>query len=462
MNKAMLPLLMALVLLGNGLRSVISSTVFVSEGTFASFLKISVSQTSAIIELLLGAVLLSLLVSPWMIARFSVKSITTAMCLIASGSAFGLAAMFWTAPPVATREALVMVLFPLIGFSLASMAPVAQLLTGWGGDKHTKLLTGVWAVAMPAAFLITPQLVRVIAPRHGLDVFFAGFAVAPLLLIAAVWMVREPVKAVPEDATAPSLMALVPAILTLIVFEVMTLLVTVSGISSPLTQGMAVLFVIVLIYLIYRQRAQNSARPADSATIRIFVFLFLVNIATTGFYDTAYLVLHMCSNTLIADRATLGALAQVCAAMGATALLARYQFQHTLMVSGAIIVAIGLGSYMLYFGYPIYEVYLGSKAITGFGTGLLTTAVVFAVSKSSTQGAGLSLFIAFVIIIGTEIGLELFEIFVQLADMAQIPSDTSYTMIFVAQVLFVVIAMPFVIANVNESSTVRRQGFWNQ
>ncbi|SMR70755.1 hypothetical protein SAMN04488030_0367 [Aliiroseovarius halocynthiae] len=453
MNKVTLPLLMALVLLGNGLRSVISSTVFVSEGTFASFLKISVSQTSAIIELLLGAVLLSLLISPWMLARFSIKMLTTVMCLIASGAGFGLAAMFWTSPPVAAREALVMLLFPLIGFSLASMAPVAQLLTGWGGERHAKLLTGVWAVAMPAAFLVTPQLVRVIAPRYGLDVFFAGFAVAPLLLIAAIWIVREPVKAAFTDQTAPSIMALVPAILTLIAFEVMTLLVTMLGISSPLTQGMAVLFVIALINLIHSQKAKGSARTAGSATMGIFVFLFLVNIATTGFYDTAYLVLHMCSNTLIADRATLAALAQVCAAMGATALLARYQLQRALMVLGAAIAAIGLASYMLYFSYPIYEVYVGSKAITGFGTGLLTTAAIFAVSKSSSQGAGLSLFIAFVIIIGTEVGLELFEVFVQLAELAKIPLYTSYTMIFVAQVVFVLIAIPFVLSKVKNVST---------
>lgn len=450
MNKAALPLLLALVLLGNGLRSVISSTVFVSEGTFASFLKISVSQTSVIIELLLGAVLLSLLVSPLLIARFSIRSLTTVMCLIASCASFGLAAMFWAAPPVATREALVLVLFPLIGFSLASLAPMAQMITGWGKERHAKLLTGVWAVAMPAAFLITPQLVRVIAPRYGIDFFFAGFAVAPFLLIPAIWMVREPVKVATSDADKPSLGALIPAILTLVVFEVMTLLVTLSGITSPMTQGAAVLFLIVLIYLIYSRKNHASGGRADSATIGIFVFLFLINIATTGFYDTAYLVLHMCSNTLIADRATLGALAQVCAAVVATALLTRYAIQRELMVIGALVVAIGLGSYIIYFDYPIYKVYVGSKAITGFGTGLLTTAAIFAVTNSAGKSAGLSLFIAFIIIIGTEVGLELFEIFVQLADLARIATDTSYLIIFVTQFVLVLIATPIVLSKARQ------------
>ena len=443
MNKATLPLLFALVLLGNGLRSVISSTVFVSEGTFASFLKISISQTSAIIELLLGAVLLSLLVSPWMISRFSIRSLTTSMCLIASGASFGLAAMFWIAPPVATREALVVVLFPLIGFSLASMAPVAQILTGWGGDKHSKLLTGVWAVAMPAAFLVTPQLVRVIAPRYGLELFFAGFAVLPVVLIAAIWAVREPMTPPQKNGVAPSLAALMPAILTLAIFEIMTLLVTISGISSIMTQAMAVLFVIVLGYLFYSQKNQTNKGRADSATLNIFVFLFFVNIATTGFYDTAFLVLHMCSNTLIADRASIGALAQVCAAMAATALLARFQLQRVIMVLGAVIVTIGLGSYMLYFTLLIFEAAIVSKAITGFGMGLLTTAAIFTVSNAGAKTANLSLFIAFVVIIGTEVGLELFEIFVQVADLVQIASDTTYMTIFITQIVFVIMAIPF-------------------
>jgi hypothetical protein len=117
-----------------------------------------------------------------------------------------------------------------------------------------------------------------------------------------------------------------------------------------------------------------------------------------------------------------------------------------LMVVGGVIVVIGLGSYMLYFNYPVYEVYVGSRAVTGFGTGLLTTAAIFAVCNSAARGAGLSLFVAFVIIIGTEVGLELLEVFVQLADLAQISFDTTYMLIFAAQFVFAVIAIPFVLS----------------
>jgi MFS family permease len=443
----MLPLLLVLVLLGNGLRSVISSTIFVSEGTFASFLKISVTKTSVIIELLLGAVLLSLLVSPKLIDRYTERALATTMCVIAGAASLGLAAMFWANPPVATREALVIVLFPLIGFSLASLAPLAQLMTDWGGGRHTKLLTGTWAVAMPAAFLVTPQLVRVVAPRYGLDVYFAGFALMPLFLVPAIWFVGVPkVPKSSKMASSPG-KSVLPAILCLLAFELMTLLVTLSGVTSPLTQGAAVLFVGSLAFLLRHRSTHQSTvgQKRNMYTLRVFAFLFVVNIATTGFYDTSYLVLHMCSNTLVADRATLGALAQVIAAVGATAMLARYAVQSALMVIGGVITAIGVGSYLLYFGSPFYEVFVGSKAITGFGMGLLTTAAIFAVKSTETSGTALSLFIAFVIIIGTEVGLEAFEIFVQLAELAAVPEETRYQFIFVAQAVLVLSAIPLVL-----------------
>ncbi len=465
MNKAALPLLLLLVLLGNGLRSVVSSTVFVSEGTFASFLKISVNKTSVIIELLLGAVLLSLLITPRLIQRFPARPLAAAMCLIAGVSSLGLAVLFWVAPPVATREALVVVLFPLIGFSLAALAPIAQMMTVWGGERHSKLLTGVWAVAMPAAFLVTPQLVRVIAPRYGLDIFFAGFAMVPFLLMLGLWMVREPVKETAGEAgeEKAASFALLPVLAVLITFEAVTTLVSLSGISAPETQIAAGFFAASLAYLIVRARRGRGAEqapraPVEGATLGVFAFLFFVNVATTGFYDTAYLVKHMCSNTLIADRATIGALAQVVAAMGATAILARMPIQRALMLAGAVITAAGLGSYMLYFGFPYYEVYLGSKALTGFGTGLLTTAAVFAVTGAAGKNAHLSLFIAFVIIVGTEVGLELFEILIQVMEMLSFAPDAVYSSVFVLQAVLVVVAMPFLFAKEASPGAIAAEG----
>lgn len=303
---------------------------------FASFLKISVNQTSAVIELLLGAVLLSLLIAPRLIERFPNRHLATVLCLTAASASFGLAIVFWLAPSVATREAVVIVLFPLLGMSLASLAPLAQHMTGWAGPNHAKLLTGVWTVA----FLITPQLIRAIAPRYGLDLFFAAFALTSLSLIPAVWMVQQPSPATPRPAQDQhAKQSLFPIVLVLVTFEAMTMLVTLSGITSRATQGAALAFLGAVGYLIVDRksgtnRGRKSGGQVERTTLAVFVFLFLVNIATTGFYDTAYLLEHMCSNTLIANRATLGALAQVVAVLAATAVLARFGLQRSLMFAG--------------------------------------------------------------------------------------------------------------------------------
>lgn len=451
MGKASLPVLLALVLLGNGLRSVVSSTVFVSEAAFASFLRISVDQTAAVIELLLGSVLLALLIAPRLLARFPARPLAGVMCLIAGLASVGLAALFWLSPPVSMRGAAVIVLFPVLGFSLATLAPLAQLMTGWGSERHTRLLTSTWAVAMPVAFLVTPQLVRVIAPRYGLDVFFMGFSAVVLLMIGGLMLVRPQSTAVaplPQPATGG--VGLAPIIVALLTFEVATTLATLLGITSIYVQGMGVIFLLALGYLIFRVwHLRRISGPAvslvDTGLLGVLGFIFLVNVATTGFYDTAYLVSHLCSNTLIADRATLGALSQVVAAVGTSLVLARINVQQGLMLVGGFITALGLCSYLLYGSYPFEAVYIASRMVTGFGSGMLITAAVFACTNATAKNSSLSFFIAFVIILGTEVGLEAFEILSTVMGMFGASSAEISSAIFLVQCLMVLLAMPLVL-----------------
>jgi hypothetical protein len=453
MNKASLPLLLVLVLFGNGLRSVVTSTVFVSEGAFASLLSISVTQTSAVIELLLGAVLVALLVAPRLIARFPPRQLAGIMCLVAGVASLGLALVFWLSPPLATRAASVFVLFPMLGFSLATLAPVAQLMTGWGSEKHTKLLTGAWAVAMPVAFLVTPQLVRAVAPRYGLEVFFTGFASVVFLLIAGLFLVKAPTASVEDadngqqrPAVGPSLL---PVLTALVSFEAATMLVTLAGITSLYTLVAALVSVLALGYLLVTLRRHKSVGTStdqvqDVEVLGIFAFMFLVNAATNGFYDTAYLFEHLKSDTLITDRATLSALTQVAAAMGTTAILARHDLQRVLMFIGAIITVIGLGSFLLYEPYPYAEVFIGSKMVSSFGAGILITAAIFACSNRVSKSNSLAFFIAFVIVMGTEVGLEGFEIMTTVMQLVGVPSGQIYSVIFAMQSLLVLVAMPFI------------------
>ncbi len=454
MNGLGLLLLVPLVLLGNGLRSVIASTVFVSEGSFASFLSITVEATAAIMELLMGAVLVSLLVAPWLMRRIPTRRLAVWMCLLSGAAALGLAALFRFAPPVDTRVALVVLLFPMAGFGLATLAPISQAWTGLGGPRWDKFLTGVWSVAMPLAFLVTPQLVRVVAPRHGLDSFFAGFAVVVLLLIGAILLLR---RRAPEEASdAPPLLSgrlMLAALMALILFEGLTFLTSLETILSPLVLPLTALFAASLWYLHRVWRAEPAGTAAEPGTRRriagLFAALFLLNVATTGFFDTAYLVRHACSTTLIDDRATLAALAQVIAATGTAMALARWNLHGTLILTGIGIAALGLVSYLAYPGllvlnfYPVPDnaIFVGSRLLTGFGGGMATTATIFAVGRIAGPKSAAQLFLAFVIIIGTEIGLEGFELLSQLVTLSNGSTLPPYALIFGIQAVLAICAM---------------------
>ncbi|WP_353475290.1 hypothetical protein PVT71_17215 [Salipiger sp. H15] len=456
MNPAGLFLLIPLVLLGNGLRSVIASTVFVSEGSFASFLSITVEATAAIMELLMGAVLVSLLLAPWLMRRVPAKRLAVWMCLLAGVAALGLAGLFRFAPPVDLRVALVILLFPMAGFALATLAPISQAWIGMGGPRWGKLLTGVWSVAMPLAFLVTPQLVRVVAPRHGLDSFFAGFAVVVLLLIGAILLLgrratEDPAGQGPALIPGPLMLA---ALLALLLFEGLTFVTSISTVSSPIVLPLAALFAASLWYLRRTWKSVPRGASAEDASTRrrvlgLFAGLFLLNVATTGFFDTTYLVRHACSTTLIDDRATLAALAQVLAAVGTATALGRWNLHGRFILCGMAIAALGLLGYLAYpgllvlsfYGIPDNVVFVGSRLLTGFGSGMATTATIYAVSRLAGPRGGAQLFLAFVIIIGTEMGLESFELLGQVATLTNGSTLPPYALIFLLQALIAAAAM---------------------
>ncbi len=449
MTRPYFVLIALLILLGNGLRSVIASSIFMSEASFASFLSITVEATAAVTELLMGAVLVSLLLAPWLMHRAPAMHIALAMTGLAALASFGIAAIFQISPPVDLRIAGVMVLFPLLGFALATLAPISQGWTGLGSVAQSKTLLGMWSLAMPLAFLITPQLVRVVAPRFGLDTFFAGFALVVLAMMPLLWRWRGGLD---RSETQPGqvlggriLLAVLGAVLA---FQAVTITVSLDGLKSPAAPLLCGVFLLSC-WLLWWAKGARLRRCGNLATPALFLSLFLLNVATTGFFDTSFLVRHSCSNTLIADRATLAALAQVAAATLTTALLVRFAIQRALIATGLLVTALGLAGYLAYPGAILLPVlpmsenawFIVTRMLTGFGTALATTAIIFALTAGDEAGRGAAPFVAFVIIIGTEFGLESFEVASQATMLISDSTVPPYGAIFAAQVVVALLAL---------------------
>src|SRR5678815_2685965 len=81
-------------LLGNGLKSVVTSTVLVSEARFASFLGIAVERVALLMETIVAGMVVALALYPLFGRRFAVRGIAVASALIgaAAFAAFAIAA----------------------------------------------------------------------------------------------------------------------------------------------------------------------------------------------------------------------------------------------------------------------------------------------------------------------------------------------------------------------------------
>jgi hypothetical protein len=457
MSRLLLPsglLLVVFVFLGNALKSVVASTVFVSEADFASFLNISVEKTQLIVELLIGSAVIALAIAPFILNAATARRIAVLAAVAAAAAYACLGAVMLGQPSLAVRELVVAAAFTIGGFSVSFFSPIAQIaINGVDNEKRRVLLTTLWTSAQPIAFLFTPQLVKYVAPEIGLANYFLVFAMFPLAyLVLAATVLKPPSAGLarPENAGArlsvPAVGLLLACILS---FEVWTAANTLAGITSAVSIAlMLAFFAIVAWSALYMRRRPTTGPLLPRQAALLLGCLFLLEIPTTGFYDTTYLVRHLCSSTLIDDRASLGAFAQIAAVFLAGAAYVRWPRTLPYLIgAGLVATLLGVAGYAYYprvVGTDEAIFYL-TKIATGAGVGAVTTVVVAVVMASGRNNPLVALLPALVIMFGTEFGLEILEIVFQLAKLAGRDEAGAYGAVFAAQIVAAVLALvPFI------------------
>ncbi|MBL4906790.1 MAG: hypothetical protein JKX94_05000 [Sneathiella sp.] len=443
------------VFLGNAMKSFITSTVFVSEGVFASFLNISVDKTQILVELLIGSSVMALAIAPFVLSRERAQRIATLSAVTAAAcyAALGLT-LIW-GPPLFYRELMVILTFAVGGFCISFFAPIAQLaITEVKTEKERALLTTVWTSAQPVAFLITPQLVKYVAHDIGTGNYFLIFSALPIVyLLLTKTVLKSFANGSDQDArnqTAPppDWRVLGMLLLAMLTFEFWTLSNSLAGVISPVSLSMMVLFFVVAIFTglkLKRQKRDQGASGkalAPTATL-LLVALFILEIPSTGFYDTAYLVRHLCSSTLIEDRASLGAAAQIAAvALGGFLYLRWPSLMPLLLLSGILLLLGGSVGYVYYPDMAIdVDFFYISKMVASAGMGLITTVIVTVVMSECRENPVLILLPALIIMFGTEFGLEILEIVYQGSKLLGLDEIAAYRTIFIAQVVAILIAV---------------------
>ncbi len=454
---------LSFVFLGNALKSVVTSTVFVSEGEFASFLNISVDKTQILVELLIGSSVMALAVAPFLLTRDRAQKIATLSALVAGGcyAALGLT-MLW-GPPLFLRELMVIATFALGGFFISFFAPIAQLaINEVDNERERVLLTTVWTAAQPVAFLITPQLVKYVALDIGTGNYFLIFSTLPIFYLFLTRIVlRKPASestaSLPLAASKIDWQTISYIIVAIAAFEAWTLSNSLAGVISPISLSlMGLFFAIALITGLYfkkKKQAQVSTSTEQSdatphkkglpptATF-LLVGLFILEIPSTGFFDGAYLVRHLCASNLIEDRASLGAAAQIAAVVLGGAIFVRWpRYMPALLITGIVLLLLGSLGYIRYPDLPVdASFFYTSKIVASAGMGLVTTVIIGVVMAECRGNPVMALLPALVIMFGTEFGLEVLEIVYQGAKLYGMQEVEAYRVIFIAQVIAIVLA----------------------
>jgi hypothetical protein len=433
------------VLLGNGIRSIGTMSLSVSQGEFASFLDISVEKTDVLVEVLLGGAVVALALAPFMISFKTARRVALISAFLAAACYAAVGITMHVDPALDLREIIVIASFALGGFAVAFFAPLAQLsITMLDSDKKRAILTTVWTAAQPIAFLIAPQMVRYVAFDIGTGNYFLILAAMPLLFLLIVPLVFDGTER-DEEAVRKAVpwKQLTIFILAVLLFEAWTTSNSLAGIGSAVSLVLMGGFLAVGAYMLSQRRKwlpEGTVLP--STAVFLLVVLFILEIPTTGLYESAYLVRHLCSAEVITDRATFGAASQVAFVFLTGALLARWPgLRNALLGLSIMLLLVGAVATVFYpsqgTDVPLFYI---SKIISAAGMGMVTTVIVSAAVASGGNKL-VMLAPAFVIMFGTEVGIETMEIIFQVVKLVGLDEAMAYQTVFFAQVAAVLVAL---------------------
>ena len=426
-------------LLGNGLKSVVTSTVLVSESRFASFLGIAVEHVALLMESIVAGMVIALALYPLAVRRFEPRGVALGAA-IAGACAFALFAAAMVRVEPAGREAWAFACLTLGGAALVWLAPGAQsLVLAWPGDEGRKALTSIWTGATPVGFLAAPQLAKWLVPGLGLSAYFAALAVLPLAFAVLVVTTAAATRVASEDDALPA--SLVVAFAAAVVaFEAWSTAGSILGYTAMVTLAALPLLAASVGWLVQRARLFAATSTTSAATWCWVAALFALEIPTTGFFEAAFLFDRGMPQALVADRATLAAAAQIAGTLLAGVVLhhARDSTRAVAWVGCALVIA-GVAGYTAYPSLHAMWYFMATAATAGLGVGALTLVLCLAIVRGAHQATMLAALPSIAIMIGTEFGLEILQCVFAAAQSA---ATTPFRIVFAAQALAALAVVP--------------------
>jgi hypothetical protein len=205
----------------------------------------------------------------------------------------------------------------------------------------------------------------------------------------------------------------------------------VRGYLAPAALASLPVLVAALVWLTQRARRYAATTTTGAMTWWSLAALFALEIPTTGFFEAAFLYDHGMSETLVADRATLAATAQVAGTLLAGAALHR-DGEHRARVAwiACMLAVLGVAGYAAYPWWTSVPWFMATAAVAGFGVGGLTLVLCLAIVRDADRAAALAALPSIAIMIGTEAGLEILQC---VSAVASTFSGNTFAIVFAAQ-----------------------------
>jgi MFS family permease len=433
------------VVAGPALRSSLLGCLLVIEEAIGKAFALGAGTLAVLVESVIFGGLLAVFLAPPLVAgaglhRVSQISVAATILVLAIGVSF--------APLMSAGTLATMALFlaaVLLGFFCSVLSPTTQTLLNNATSANAPLrksLQSMWAAGQPVGFVLAATAGGVLTERIA---WWAALLV-PLgfaLVLGVALLDRETTRvSVRAEAHAkPAIVEIIWIVIALTAFQVWS---TWGGLTSWFTPGvMAALIVTGLTIIVATRQLERSTRPAISpAPFSIAGFapaaliLFLIQLPTTAEFEILLLteLVHMPAAE-IGYRTAIGNLAQIAGTAAAAAMLLRHQVGPALFVGLALMI-VGLGGYVLYPWWHGFAPAVFARAVTGFGSGLLMPCLfVIALNRMPAPlqiAAGAWLVLA--VIGGTEIGLALFDIVLEVTIGIARSAFAGYLAVEIAQV----------------------------
>lgn len=420
------PALWLLVFTGPALRTSLLGALLVAEEAIGKAFGLSAGALAILVESVIFGGLLAVFLVPPLIAVVGLRRVSFYVSL---ATVLGLVAAMGVAPFTSDSTqaiALLFVVAMLLGFCVAIPSPITQTLlnNSTTTDKTSRQsLQSVWSAGQPAGFIVASVVGGLLIEPFG----WWTALVVPLAfaLVSAISQLGHTAMDVPGQGTAaprPAAAEVAWIVVALVAFEIWS---TWGSLRSWMEPGvLAALAVMVVVTIGAISHLRHSPRPAVSlapfsvagfaaATVILLIYQF----PTTAEFEVLLLTeLGRMSAEDIGTRTAIGNVAQIAGTAFGAVLLFRRQIGLA-FVAGFTLTIAGLAGYVLYLWWDGFVFASVTRAIVGLGGGVLTP-VLFVVAlaripASLHVAAGTWLVLA--TIGGTEIGLALFDIVLEVA-----------------------------------------------